>query len=99
MDEEYREYRSRRDRTAKKTAKKNVFPKKLGYQTLISLALLIAVCTLKFSDNEGIVNTYIKSAVLYQPDTSALADMLGNILNFDTEEVKDNEETSTPQNL
>ena len=99
MSEEYREYRRRRASATGKTAKKHAFPKKLGYQTAISLALLIAVCVLNFSGKESVVNTCIKSAVLYQPDISGFADVLGNILNFDTEEGIDNEATEIPQKL
>jgi len=99
MSEEYREYRRRRASAAVKTAKKHTFPKKLGYQTAISLALLIAVCTLNFFNNAGAVNTYIKSAVLYQPDTSALSDIFANILDLYTEEGNNNEKNTITKSL
>ena len=99
MEEEYREYRRRRTANADKTPKRIAFPKKLGYQTVISLALLIAVCALKFSAEESVVNTYIKDAVLYQPDTSEVTDILGNLINYNTKEGTDNEENNIPENL
>lgn len=99
MSEEYREYRGRRTSSTDKTKKQFAFPKKLGVQTVISLALLITVCTVKFSFKESIINTYIKSAVLYQPDTSRLTDMLGGILNLYTEEGMNNEENNVTENL
>ncbi len=99
MSEEYREYRRRRTHTADKTKIPFTFPKKLGVQTAISLVLLITVCTFKFSLQDSIINTYIKSAVLYQPDTSGLTNLIGNILNLYTEEGTNHEETKAPENL
>ncbi len=99
MSEEYREYRRKRTSSADKREKRIAFPKKLGWQTAISLALLIAVCTFKFSFKENIINTYIKSAVLYHPDTSGLTNLLGGILNLYTEEGNNNEENKIPENL
>lgn len=99
MAEEYREYRRRRAAAGDKTPQRIAFPKKLGYQTVISLALLIAVCVLKFSAGESVVNTYIKDAVLYQPDTSEITNMLGNLINYNTKEGTNNEENNIPENL
>lgn len=99
MPEEYREYRRRRTSSAHKHIKKCTFFKKLGYQTVISIVLLITVCTVKFSFTDSIVNTYIKNAVLYQPDTSGLADMFDNIMNLYTNEDNNNEENTTTENL
>lgn len=99
MPEDYREYRRRRTTLSKATKKQFRFIKKLGYQTVISLILLITVCTLKFSFKENIINSYIQSAVLYRPDTSGFTDMLGNIINLYTEEGINNEETEVPENL
>jgi hypothetical protein len=99
MPEVYQEYRPRRTQTANKSKKFFTFPKKLGIQTAVSLVLLISVCTFKFSFQDSIVTTYIKKAVLYQPDTSELTNFLGNILNLYTEEGINNEKNNTSNNL
>ncbi len=99
MPEEYREYRRKRTTSADKVKKRYGFSKKLAYQTAISLLLLITVCTFKYTFKESILNTYIKSAVLYKPDTTGITNMLGNILNLYTEEGNNNEKTEAPENL
>ncbi len=99
MAEDYREYRHKRASTNSKAIKKFYFPKKLGYQTVISITLLISVCVLNFSIKENIINTYIKSAVLYQPDTSRLSDIFANILNLYTKEGNNNEKNTITKNL
>ncbi len=99
MAEEYREYRRKGAPTNNKPVKKFYFPKKLGYQTVISIALLISVCILNSSNKENTLNICIKSAVLYQPDTSGLSDIFANILDLYTEEGNNNEKNTITKNL
>lgn len=99
MSEEYREYKRRRTTNNHKPTKKFHFPKKLGFQAAISLVLLISIYILNFSIKENSINTYIKSAVLYQPDTSELADIFENILNLYTKEGNNNEKNTITKNL